>query len=847
MPPEAASDSVAQVAGRQGCNLDNLAHELKRLQRKQIGFLSPSCFSIFRDMDNPIMTNLGETLRHFISEQDKQVAIARRWLELWRERFPKGRTWSPDTIESQLSRTLKSDPQGVRFFFDDPARATLLFEVLGIAADQHERIRSLASDNRLPGPRLVIDISSWPSRGESLNTLFIELRQKVLREASVKPAALVLTEEQYEQLPRSYDEQISQKVLSVHKVATAAEGKSQTVELADEAALVLAPWEFDPIERWLAVDFIKGSLSLEPSDGLAVFAEHGVLPSIPPVEHSLDAICKPAAVTFSIEKFTALQRRTWKYVLADETKTIAACERTEAVRSPAQRLAFAQQLGTIATSTARERLDHELDGLASLLGEQLKIPVEQLEPTAHVDRLTRAELRPTPPAAWRCGDTIHLLNIDAPIAHPRIEVHQRVAAVPALSRLLEYISGWTEEDYEVDPSLARAVETLDPDGKERPAFLHARATVLWNELGRPRRSAPPCERWADELRAALAGDPPPASLRLHLPVPEEQRDAALGLVFNDDDRLCALLESAPPDLKRPRTRRTLITERYRNVAVVSGSVDSYRLRIDKGTSGAITVHGNCQRRFGNDWVSTVYAAAEDEDGYTHPSRPKIPSLWIPKLSAECPNIDLWLDCVERSNGLADWDWEHSSHCEKLLRTTGASLDLLDPSLSEGEDVKITGDTWLEADLLLAQCWLALRAALAQPLSVKLTTGIVCSLGAGVCAHVDVRARRDGAPPGIIAAFDAAIATHEYSRAHSATIDYEALWTHRARVDNYLADFGLRVPVRFFLQTQTFSATIKFLAPPLLQASVPTAIGTLAATVAAQIADEDAAQAAYDDD
>lgn len=813
------------------------------MHRKQIGFLRDRRFSIFPDMDNPVMTTLGEALRQYISEQDKQVALARRWLELWRERFPKKKAWSPDTIESHLSRTLKNDHQGVRFFFEAPERAALLLEVLGVPSEEHERICALAADSRQPGPRLVIDISAWPSRGEALDALFAELRQKVLRDPPLKPVALVLTEEQYERLPRSYDEQISQKLLSIHKVAAAAEGRTQAADLADDA-LVLAPWEFDPIERWLAADFIKGILSLEPSDGLAAFAEHGALPSIPAVEHPLDAICEPAPVNFPLEHYTAVQRRAWKYVLASETETLAEFERREDLQVPARRLAFARLLGTPATSTEDERLDHEIEQLAAQLSEALNIPVERLDPTAHAERLARAELRPTPPAAWRCGDAIHLLNADSPFAHPRIEVHRPVAAVPALTRLLEHIADWTEEDHEADPSLARAVETLDPEGKERPAFLHARATLLWNKLTHSPRTAPPCDRWADELRAVLAGDPPPVSLRLYLPEPKNERDAALDnnyLVFGDEDRLCSLLKSPPPALTRPRGRRAAIADRDREVLVVTGSASAYQLSIDKRTSGSVVVRRN---RYEED---RVYARIDDDDDDDYAHFPLIPALWIPKLSPESPDVDLWLDCLERSTALADWRWGHSARCEKLLRSTAASeLTLLEAKPSEGEVIEIAAPTWIEADLLLAQCWLALRAALARPLSVKLATGIVCSLGAGVCAHLDVRARRDGAPPGVVAAFNATVATRNYTKIYEATIDYETLWTHSARVDRHHADFGLRVPARLVLRTPTFSATITFLASPLLQASTPAAIGTLAATAAAQIAVEEAEQAAWDD-
>lgn len=787
------------------------------------------------------MTTLGETLRQYISEQDKQVAIARRWLELWRSRFSK-KTWSPDTIESHLSRTLKNDPQGIRFFFDDPARAAFLLEVLGIPADQHERIRALAADGRQPGPRLVIDITAWPSRGEALDVLFTELRQKVLREMPLKPVALVLTEVQYERLPRSYDEQIGQKLLSIHKVVTAEKGRTQTAELAEDAALVLAPWQFDPIERWLAADFVKGVLSLAPDDGLAVFAEHGALPSIPAVEHPLEAICKPAEVTFRVQDFTATQRLFWLYTLASEARTLAVFQHNKDVQDPAQRLALARQLGAVATSTERERLDHELDQLAARLGKALKLPVERLDPTAHAERLARAALRPTPPSVWRCGDTIHVLNADPPIADPRIETHRTTTAAPALPRLLEHISNWTEDDHEADPSLARAVETLDPEGKERPAFLHARATLLWNDLRPAPRQAGFLDRWAEELRDFLASDPPPASLRVRLPANEPRVPDSSYLAFKDDARLLSSLKSPTPLLAWPRGRRTSIVERGREVLLVSGSINQCPLHINASKGECVSLKG-----YWGYEAQNVYADPADGDRYRD-DLGRIPAMWLPVLSNPSPDADLWLDCFERSGSLHGWKWEHSVRCEKILRTMGKSqLSLIHGQEMKAAPIAIESRTWLDVDLLLAQCWLALRAALERPLAVRLSTGVVCSLGGGVSAHLAVRGRNGGPTRGTIAAFDATVAAAALGGSYSATIDFTSLWTHSAIVQNYAASFGVRVPARLVIRAKTFSATITFLASPLLQASSPAAIGTLAAAVAAQIADEEAEQAAYDDD
>lgn len=236
----------------------------------------------------------------------------------------------------------------------------------------------------------------------------------------------------------------------------------------------------------------------------------------------------------------------------------------------------------------------------------------------------------------------------------------------------------------------------------------------------------------------------------------------------------------------------------------------------------------------------IFADPEDTE-YYHRSSQSISGLWLPDLESASPDVDLWLDCLERSSALSSWKWEHSERCEKLLRTTGSSrIELLGVGEIKAEELKIEPATWLEADLLLAQCWLALRAALEHPLSVQLAAGVVCSLGAGVCAHLTVHTRRRGSPPGVVAAFDATVEHRQVM------LDFRPVWTHAANVGGHTAEFGVRVPSHLVLQTPTLSASITFLASPLLQASSPAAIGSIATMVAAQVAEEEE-QALYDDD
>jgi hypothetical protein len=504
------------------------------------------------------------------------------------------------------------------------------------------------------------------------------------------------------------------------------------------------------------------------------------------------------------------------YTLADEARTLEALKTHEGIRAPARRLAFARQLGVAATSTARERLDHELTRLAARILEAHGLTVETLDPAAHAERLARADLRPTAPAAWRHGDEIHLLHAEPPGEHPRLVVHRPTPAVPALTRLLDHVSDWSMHDHEADPSLARAVEALDPEGRERPALLHARAAVLWNRLLPEPQPRPRHEHWLEELRALFAEDPPPASLRLRLPGTASDHEY---LAFADDDRLTASLNSPPPVLARPRGRRTIIASRDRTVLAVSEDPACRTLEINSKSQWAVEVsesHG----------YSSRVQAKDSDDHHGYGRGITISPLWLPVLTPKSPDVDLWLDCMERSSILGGWAWEHSTRCDKLLRSTGKPrFQILKGGPTKVEPITIDPTAWREADLRLAECWLALRVALVRPLCLQLVGEVVCALGGGVSAVLEVRPRRSGAPVDTVAAFDASISVR------AAGLDHQLLSTHVAKSSAYTADLGIRVPSRLVLLTPSVSVSITFVASPLLQATMPAALGSFAPVTA----------------
>lgn len=652
-------------------------------------------------------------------------------------------------------------------------------------------------------PRLVVDVSAWPADRE----LFEQLHLRALR-GPLQPVALVLLESQAALLPPHHDEL---RTLQLCRVINAAEGVLATVELAGASAMVLAPWQFDPAWRWLAGEYHDGVLTLVPDDGLALFAELGALPAHSPPTHPLDDICEPAGVKFSnVESLPPARRRWWMYTLASEPHTAAMLAAYDGLRQPAMRLAFAHQLGIAATSTAHERLEHELDLLSAGIRAALGIPIEVLDPAAHAERLAQAAQRPLPASAWRCGDEIHLLHGEPTLEHPRLVVHHPAQATPALTRLLRHMADWSACDHELDPSLAHAAQALDPEGNERSAFLHARAAIQWNNLRPEPRSAPWCDRWADELRAVLAHDPPPAALRLRLPEGDT-------LSFAGDDRLAETLR-AHELLARPRGHRTLLADRNQVVLRLGGAPEAAVVYIDNSSPYSVEIQGSrnyCRARIFADPEQAEDAAID------------IPAVWLPVLAAARPDVDLWLDCVERSSALHGWTWEQSRFCEKLLRTTERTrIELLRPTRCKADALKLEPAIWAEADLLLAQSWLALRAALKRPNATRIATGVICSLTSGVSAHLAIHTRRDDAPHNLVAAFDATV------EGLQARLEMRTVWTHAASVAGQVADIGVRVPAQMTLLTPTFAASVTFVATPLLQSGAGPVIGPV---VAAQIA------------
>lgn len=104
----------------------------------------------------------------------------------------------------------------------------------------------------------------------------------------------------------------------------------------------------------------------------------------------------------------------------------------------------------------------------------------------------------------------------------RLTVHRRECPAPAIRRLREALRGWTEDDLADDPLLIRLIDRLDPEGRERAGFIHARTTLFLSKEVNP---APlkPLKDWEKALKRLLEGDPMTPKLKVRVSEQDQQQ------------------------------------------------------------------------------------------------------------------------------------------------------------------------------------------------------------------------------------------------------------------------------------------------------------------------------------
>lgn len=817
---------------------------------------------------------LGERLNNYLSQLDqKQSAIATEWLERYKKQVPKAR-WEAETIISHLNRCLKEKREGVKFFFEhDALRTDLLFELLRIPQSEHAELRTLARQcldkEGEVNCRLVIDATTWGASREQSEPLFDALKVTVLQPAEklkLVPVVLVFSEEQFDSLPRSYD-RLGEWLIR-EEVKDRQEAWSRIAKLAGDGALVVSSRPFQPIERWLAMAASGNNLSLEPTDGLETFLKNARL-SAPPaqVPHDLAKIATVNGNSKARIPSTPIEIRRMMLALGDE-------EQSAALKlSPSDRLAIAQALGVTATSTERERLEHELAGLASHVGLEPK----SLNQTELDQILARAQRREVEFSLMRVRDQLHALNPPPKSSlpkHARLTVHRMKSRRPAINRLMDVIDHWTADDYAADRGFTRVIERLDPKGEERLAFLHARACLMWsNGLCSPTVPTP-LPDWKDGLNKLLSGEPPAAQLRLFVDAKARVLNEQLGhhlkpfLVFKQE------LEETWPNFV-PGNIRAL-----KDPVATLLQIVPVREPMLVGRKQAVQLLDSYDRTEGSYYNQTTYPAAEYCRAMDYSYRgdiplpkelPGFPSVLFPHTWKLLREKDLWLDLFDCSAALSGSASDPASWARVGTELAHDRLLLIKQIRLYQETVEFPRDIWADADQELALCWLALKNALAQGHAVRLHDGaVLLSMGAGLCARINIRrcttVEESSAEEQVVRGCLDAWVRHGKRKTPDGEgefwgvrLDHRQVTTHRATTTGYgnitattalgydlpelyLAGHGLRAEITFL--TSPLFLSYGGMTPPIAAIA---AAGTQALVEAQNDDQREAERAAYDDD
>ncbi len=192
--------------------------------------------------------SIGEELKQLKPEDKAQKAMAIEWLEAWKQRYPEHEGWSVDTAESRLSQCLHNQPAGIKFFLGEEARFETTCEVFRAGAEVRIRLKQqveemLAQERPI---RLVLDVTSGPQTGAEVDAMFDALKARFLGEDACFPTALVLTERQYDRLPRSFDDFGDNLV--VEKASDDEAARKLVDDHGQQGALVGTPHPWQPFE-----------------------------------------------------------------------------------------------------------------------------------------------------------------------------------------------------------------------------------------------------------------------------------------------------------------------------------------------------------------------------------------------------------------------------------------------------------------------------------------------------------------------------------------------------------------------------------------------------------------------
>lgn len=647
---------------------------------------------------------------------ESQKAIALSWLDRWNTTA--ARPLSITTVSPRLSNALSDQLDGWQFYFGTPQRAAILLDVLDATDAEREALLGGAAE-RLAGygaARVVVDLHDL---GGDCVAMLTAMDKTIL--ATLLPAVILLTADQWARLPMAYSERVD--ALKLVKISSDDEALEE-ISARPNALVVSSRPPRNPVtgavcfSRWAALAWERGQLTMSPEDAVGRFVRDGALPELPAVEsaHRLDALGIEAQDPVNTVVGPVLWRRL--QALADGTLDAPA----------ASRLGEARAYGIMGASTDDERVRAALAAAG--------LPMEEAVDTKALARaLARASLRPTPATVLRCEGAWHLLNAPHPpslVGHPRVHTHSAEAKTTPLQRLAAAIAGRTATDWELDPLLEGAISAIDPAGAEVTELKHARAWLIYGDhcvVGRDVAVADPLER----LARLLAHPAPAAELRLtRSALKKDMANFAILVPLKDPAVLERdVLAQVPPVGN--------VVWFHRDVKLVVAWV-SGREKADGEKSAAF-----------------LYGLGWDTKAKEFQAQP----IWeaMAALPTTCPlDDDAWLDAFEARGPVLPMDQLRKRHGlakeqEAAARVAAAEREAarnaargyndFNTSLGvsrgqrdrtdgrrDGGDVwwtplyigTLRGPDWSELDLAVALAWEALRAALGEQRPIQVHDG-----------------------------------------------------------------------------------------------------------------------------
>jgi hypothetical protein len=639
--------------------------------------------------------------------------------------------------------------------------------------------------------------------------LFEAIESQIVSEGPF-PIALLILDEQFKHLPRTYDELKERDKVRFGRFKNADEAWAHVQELAEEQGLVISARRFSDFERWLATEFDGRTLHCEPPDGLARFRTTGRLPPLPEVVNDLSQLVPPGS-----EVRTALPSR------PSELRRLMMALRSEedagALRLDARkRQGYGLALGIAVTSTPRERLEAEIATLAP----KLPVPLQTTSEEKLKEARTQAARRGLESTALRVGDAVHLINVDEKITeaagkYPWLQVETIAVHPNPLQRMIKAVSSWSEDDFLYDPFLERLIEQLDPRQQERIGFLHARAGLLLNQALLI-KAASPVAGWQPALEALLSVDPPAASLRVRwrkdpIEFAGQQRPGFVvpsSFARNTDKDWP--LRQVPP-------LTDLILNREDNL------VEVLRYPVQHG--------------YGSDYDS------------------RSPSILLPATREAAVDPGFWLDLYE---AWQQWREEEArprkekvsfvqrgkpARYEQLWSEHQAHLLRGDLKTWDSTKCEFAPSFWEEADRELATVWLALRLSVPSAPRIRLPDGgVLLQLSPGVLAEIRVTQRTAPQPGESLRASLLYVPVQE-DRTSPLLPSFTVMAPTHAVNKGYV--FGPSLPRGLHLRGERFNAEIRFRGSALLSHSPANPLAAAAAVTQTQ--DEEEARKRQEDD